>query len=414
MNIFIKHTLAIFYCLFSLVTTYAQDKQLDSFSNEQLGSIYYAYPQPTEKLTPAPKGYEPFYISHYGRHGSRWITSDDRYSKVIDIFKSNKLTPLGEEVKLRLLEVWKDAQGRGGDLTPLGERQHKAIAERMYNQYPQVFRGTATISARSSIVLRCVMSMSAFSERLKELNPKLNIVREANQRYMGYLAYTTPDAKEFISSDSLWIKDFIKFESEHIRPNRLLTSLFKYPEKIKDPKDLMMGLYWIASDMQNTELSLSFYDIFEKQELFDMWQSVNYRMYVCNTCAPINCGTMPRSATSLLRNIIESADRAISADNPSATLRFGHDTYLIRLLALMKINGCCEEETDDKLYYRAWQDFRVAPMAGNLQIIFYRNKEKNILVKFLLNEKEVSLPIESSVLPFYNWNDVKLFYSEFI
>jgi len=27
----------------------------------------------------------------------------------------------------------------------------------------------------------------------------------------------------------------------------------------------MMGLYWIASDIQNTELDLSFYDIFEKK-----------------------------------------------------------------------------------------------------------------------------------------------------
>lgn len=30
----------------------------------------------------------------------------------------------------------------------------------------------------------------------------------------------------------------------------------------------MMGLYWIASDMQDVELPLSFYDLFEKEELF--------------------------------------------------------------------------------------------------------------------------------------------------
>lgn len=32
--------------------------------------------QLTDKpLTPSPAGYEPFYMSHYGRHGSRWLTS---------------------------------------------------------------------------------------------------------------------------------------------------------------------------------------------------------------------------------------------------------------------------------------------------------------------------------------------------
>lgn len=414
MSVISRHILIILSCIFSWTVAYAQQVDLESYSNEQLGSIYYAYPQPTGKLSPAPKGYEPFYISHYGRHGSRWITSDDRYRKVIDIFENNELTPLGENVKIRLLEVWNDAQGRGGDLTPLGERQHKSIAERMYSEYPQVFGGNTTISARSSIVLRCVMSMSAFSERLKELNPKLNIIREANQRYMNYLAYTTPEAEEFVSSDSLWIKDFKQFESEHIRPDRLSASLFKNPNAISDPKELMMGLYWIASDMQNTELPLSFYDIFEKQELFDIWQSINYRMYVCNACAPINGGIMPQSAGSLLRNIMESADQAIDAGNPSATLRFGHDTYFIRLLALMKLEGCCDSETDGQSYYKVWQDFQVSPMAGNLQIIFYRNSAKNVIVKFLLNENEVALPVESNIFPYYKWEDVKLLYSEYM
>ncbi|MBR5919172.1 MAG: histidine-type phosphatase, partial [Prevotella sp.] len=36
------------------------------------GSNYYAYPGPEQQtLTPAPKGYTPYYMSHYGRHGSR-------------------------------------------------------------------------------------------------------------------------------------------------------------------------------------------------------------------------------------------------------------------------------------------------------------------------------------------------------
>ena len=36
-------------------------------------SNFLAYIDPTEALTPAPKGYEPFYLTHYGRHGSRWL-----------------------------------------------------------------------------------------------------------------------------------------------------------------------------------------------------------------------------------------------------------------------------------------------------------------------------------------------------
>lgn len=238
-------------------------------SPEKMGSIYYAYPTPDGIRTPAPEGYSPFYVSHYGRHGSRWMTSDERYLEVIRVFdtfhEKSGLTALGEDVRLRLQKVWENARGRGGDLTSLGERQHKAIARRLYQQYPQIFRDSACISARSSTSVRCIMSMSAFSEQLKELNPSLRITREANRRYMDYIAYTSPELEEFSSDSAAWRTGFRCYEESHIRPERLTATLFTNPQEVKDPRGLMMGLYWIASDMQDVELPLSFYDLFEKR-----------------------------------------------------------------------------------------------------------------------------------------------------
>ena len=414
MNIWSRRgVLCLFYVLCT-ITIYGQTYTADAYTCEQLGSIYYAYPEPKNKQTPPPKGYDAFYISHYGRHGSRWITSDERYTNVISVFESHELTSLGEDVKQRLYKVWEDAQGRSGDLTPLGEHQHREIAERLYGKYPKIFDDKAYISARSSTAVRCIMSMSAFCERLKELNPSLKIVREVNQRYMSYIAYTSPQAEEFCSHTSDWRKDFYDFESKHILPQRLISSLFEYPEEIRQPHELMMGLYWIASDMQNVDLSLSFYDIFTKEELFGIWQSINYRMYVCNAAAPLNKGIMPKSATSLLKNIIESANKMIQEGHTGATLRFGHDTFLIRLLALMEIEGCSNRETETNRFYLAWQDFKVSPMAANLQIVFFRNKEGNVIVKFLHNENEVQIPIKSVQGPYYNWDKVKSFYTELI
>ena len=42
------------------------------------------------------------------------------------------------------------------------------------------------------------MSMSAFTEQLKELTPSLQITREANQRHMDYIAYTSPEAEKLV------------------------------------------------------------------------------------------------------------------------------------------------------------------------------------------------------------------------
>ena len=60
-------------------------------------SNYLAYPGPKQKLTKAPEGYTPYYISHYGRHGSRYLISPGQYSDAVNILAKadslGKLSP---------------------------------------------------------------------------------------------------------------------------------------------------------------------------------------------------------------------------------------------------------------------------------------------------------------------------------
>ena len=211
----------IIFILYLLCTFTARSQSV--LTPEQAGSIYYAYPAPPSVHTPAPAGYEPFYISHYGRHGSRWMTADERYTEVICVFDSlyqcSGLTPLGMDVRQRLHKVWEDARGCSGSITPLGERQHREIAERMYHNFPQVFREDAFVDARSSTSLRCAMSMSYFTERLKELNPALHVERRAYYRYMDYIAYTSPEGEKFSSEKASWRRGFREFEKKNVVPD---------------------------------------------------------------------------------------------------------------------------------------------------------------------------------------------------
>ena len=70
------------------------------------GGVYLAYPKVEAKQTPAPKGYKPFYVSHYGRHGSRYLLGDRDYLWIIQLMQKadsiNGLTPLGKDVLKRL------------------------------------------------------------------------------------------------------------------------------------------------------------------------------------------------------------------------------------------------------------------------------------------------------------------------
>lgn len=53
---------------------------------DKAGGVYYAYTYDNPARTPAPEGYEPFYISHYGRHGSRWLLRASEYTEVLETF----------------------------------------------------------------------------------------------------------------------------------------------------------------------------------------------------------------------------------------------------------------------------------------------------------------------------------------
>lgn len=384
----------------------------------QTGGVYYAYPTKEVVSTPAPKGYKPFYISHYARHGSRWLISDKEYTDVINIFEkahqANALTALGEDVRSRLSIIWKDAEGREGELSPVGVQQHRGIAERMYQNYPEVFKDRPEISARATVVVRCVLSMDAFCERLKELNPAMQITRESGKRYMDYLCGYTLEANQFKSHGGPWYEEYRKFEESHVHPERLVNALFNSKEYIYrnvNPRQLMWGLYAIASDLQNTELDLTLYDIFQKEELFDMWQIGNYHNYVCYGPAPISQGLIIATAKLLLTNILDSADEAIRSGKKSATFRFGHDGNITPLIGLMQLSGGNGQETNPDKFYQAWCNFQVSPMAANVQLIFFSKKgSEDILVKFLHNEKEVAIPVKTDLAPFYRWKDVEEYY----
>ncbi len=81
-----------------------REQVLDPVEHSAGSSMSYRFEPQT--YTPAPEGYVPFYISHFGRHGSRYHTTENIYRKFYDIFAAaaanNALTPFGMEVKQRV------------------------------------------------------------------------------------------------------------------------------------------------------------------------------------------------------------------------------------------------------------------------------------------------------------------------
>ena len=363
---------------------------------EKYGGVYYAYQAPKVKYTPVPKGYKPFYISHYGRHGSRWMPKDSRYEWIAAQFEDeSNLTDFGLEVKRRLQPALENARGNGGKLTPLGAEQHRQIARRMSRRFKEIFRQKDIhISARSSTSPRCAASMRAFCEQLRKLNPALDIVEETAQKYMYYIAYTSPEEEELERDTVVRCK---------VTGERLAGTLYKDPSKQKEPDKLLSELHTLASSMQDIPLKDSFWDLFTEEEIQAVYDMNNTRMRLVNGIDPFNHNIPARCAASLWQNIVETADSVIATGTSAATLRFGHDTCLYHLLSLLGFFDGVPNLMDE-----------ILPMGANLQIIFYRNAQGHVIVKFLHNEKELryneidcyeNKPAFES--PYYDWEDIK-------
>lgn len=402
---------------------------------EKSGNIYYNYYYVPQDYTPAPEGYEPFYISHYGRHGSRWLTSASYYNEVKEVFDAASaegvLTPFGEDVYKRVQAVYDDGIYRYGTLSPLGAEQHREIASRMYASFPGVFRSGATIEAVSTVVPRCILSMASFCERLKELEPALLISREASPRTTRYLncydSSTHPelsdDFRAYRSSDAPWRKEYDAAAGKYVPVERVTGLLFsdrKFTEGI-DAVGLVINLYLFASDMQDLDLGISFYDLFTPDELYRLSVYENYRYFVTNGPSSINRGFPEYYGKLLLEDIVFKADRALQAGTPCADLRFGHDTNVMPLLTMLQFteySGYDRDERDMEAVAEDWTLYELSPMAANIQIIFYRNRqssgEDGILVRMMHNEKEMHLPLEPVSGPYYRWSDVRKFYMDYM
>ena len=139
----------------------------------------YPYQQEACSLTKTPKGYKPFYISHYARHGSRYYWNGFLYKELDTLLTAahNKhlLTPEGEAFHDKFMAAKQELTTGVSELTQLGWEQHQGIARTMYNRFPEVFKKGGNVLAVSSLSGRCVLSMSAFCQELVQCNPKIEI-----------------------------------------------------------------------------------------------------------------------------------------------------------------------------------------------------------------------------------------------
>ena len=179
---------ALILCGFAL-TSWAQSvpalEQVKADPRKAYGTDY-PYSMQTYALTKAPKGYKAFYISHYGRHGSRYYWNDMLYrdldSLLTKAHAKNQLTAEGEAFRTKFMAAKTELATSVSELSQLGWEQHQYIARTMYNNFEDMFKNGGDVYAISSLTGRCVLSMASFCQELTQCNPKIEIREESARK----------------------------------------------------------------------------------------------------------------------------------------------------------------------------------------------------------------------------------------
>ena len=389
--------------------------------------------------TPAPKGFKPFYISHYGRHGSRYEQNSTFARAAQEGFfhldSLGLLTPDGKRLWEQVERVVEAHKGMEGSLTPRGAREHKQLAVRMAQRFPAVFKNKERqeVNSFSSTNFRCIVSMCNFTNSLCVQYPALDLTFTSAERFMSYInpSLNVPRPGEVPPQRPAFDYSAFMRQQQQSGPRaykpaegtpgydftRFLRPLFTdYNAALKElgnPEPFVKaifsagGLCQLVDELGDIDI---YHEYFTPEELVYLWAPGNDSLYRMWAGSVENGEVIRYAIRPLLMDFVEKADAALQpGSHRAADLRFGHDTSVLPLAALLGVDDTQHRVFPyQKAHEMGWYAFFQVPMATNCQMIFYRNKKGEVLVKVLYNEKEVQIPgIEPVSGPYYAWSELR-------
>ena len=323
------------------------------------------------KDVPAPKGFKTFYLTHYGRHGARYINRENEYEAVEKVLCHAALTPEGVRIRQQFEALYPSLKGRATDLTPQGQEQHFRLGQRMVSTYPALFRKGCSVEAYSSDIPRCILSMGHFADGL----------RAGGSKAAFQPLVSTPMVR-VLKNHALYK---VKWDSALV--TRFDTAafyrrLFVDPaaaRKLERPEMFVQSLYYFGVHLEGalSKRYPSVEDVFTEEEAAVMSSLEDQKFHH-------NCGWgNPRNVARvwpLLDDFIRRADADIKAGAPTVRLRFGHDITLIPLMTMLEMGPFDASRFDSG----------IVTMACNTRWVFARNKADSVIVKVQYNESDVS------------------------
>ena len=365
-----------------------------------------------ETDTPAPAGYKPVYLSHYGRHGSRTgMNVKDHYERLLGTLEkamSKKLlTPAGDSLMTEVRQVIAVHDGMEGRLTRVGEAEEHELGSRIYKRYKPVFSdGCKKVRVELSVVPRAILSGTCFVQTLTSLQPDLNFSFDSGEKFFAYLNNSSSrPVKHAVNAkrdslNALFISDGAEF----------CRRIFKDPAKgaalIGDPDEFQYLVWECAREGKASGVEADMFRHLPKEVVRKWWADELRNIYMRHGNS-LDYGDERMTLTfPLVTVMMTQAREALATGAVAADLKFGHDFPLLATAGWFGLDGVGDRLSWDDLP-DAWADPMNIPFAANMQMAFYRNKEGDVLVKFVYNGRERSVRDLTPVSgPYYRWEEV--------
>lgn len=384
----------------------------ETSDGDRFGVNTHCYEFLEETDTPAPAGFKPVYVSHYGRHGARTgMKVGDTYDRLVEVLKEASakrlLTPQGDSLLTEALWVKAYHDGMDGRLTRVGEAEQHELAARIYRRYRPVFRQKCKyIRVETSTVPRSIVSGECFVQTLTSLQPDLTFSFDTGEKYFAYINNSSSkehrQAVEAVrdSLNNIWKSDGAE----------LFGRIFKDPSNgpalVKDADDFQHLIWETAREGKASGLKVDMFRHLSDAVVHKWWADEIRDIYMRH-CNSVEFGEERMKRTEpLVRVMLLQAQQALATGSVVADFKFGHDHPLIAMAGYFGLEGVGDRLTWEDLP-DAWADPMNIPFSSNMQMVLYRNRSGEVLVKFVYNGRERKLRDLTAVSgPYYKWSEV--------
>lgn len=399
----------------SLAAT-AADPSRTSYTFAECEGSLTPYPTRIQQVN-YPDSLVPVFINHVGRHGSRYPASSANCLALKRLLEradsAGTITRLGRELMALNNEIISLSTNRWGALDSVGMGEQQAIAARMFMNFAELFGDGKKTAALSSYSPRAMMSMYAFTHQLDRLNNRTTFTTSTGRVNSPLMRPFDIDGNylEFRRSKA-WEPPYAEYfdaacPTSAIR--RAVGASFVFADEA-EARNAAITEYYVVASLPAMGLANEFDKYFTIPEANALWSCFNLRQYLQRTASTVS--TVPADiASDLVLDLIETTDAFITGADTETTvrLRFGHAETLMPLLSLLRIPGCYYLTNYFDTVAQHWCDFRVVPMAANLQMIVFRARETgNYYVRVDLNEVPVQLRKGDSAI-YFPWGELRRF-----